>query len=94
MITKIQKESYIAYREIDSEVVILNLETSEYFTLNETASEIWKLMIEKKYDIQKTAKYISEKYSITTEEALKDTENFINNLIKYGVIKNVEKKKK
>ena len=35
---------HVAWRKVDDEIVILDLETSVYYSLNETASQVWELV--------------------------------------------------
>ena len=44
---KFDDTRYIA-RELDGEYVILNLSTSDYFTLNDTGCEVFKMLLEDK----------------------------------------------
>jgi hypothetical protein len=50
---KITAEDNTRWKQLDTDIVVLNLDTGYYFTLNETASWLWKL-----FDGKRTVKEI------------------------------------
>jgi hypothetical protein len=47
-IAKLSIPRNVTWKIVKSEVVVLNIEKGIYYTLNETASHIWKLLVEGK----------------------------------------------
>ena len=71
----------IVWRRIDEEVIILNLDSGIYYSLNKTGSFIWDLLIQEK-DIEDIILHVSQDYGISEAIARKDTLYIINNLEK------------
>jgi len=70
-----------AWRRVDDESVILNVETSDYYSLDPVATYIWETL-GKKQSPNKIAAAIAKKYGISAAKACKDTEEFVNSLLK------------
>ena len=81
---KIQKGLII--QKIDKETVIFDAEESVFYTLNETASEIFK-MIKKGLSEEEIVEKMIKKYSIKKEKAEKDVKELVEGLIKKGIVK-------
>ncbi|MFH1369018.1 MAG: PqqD family protein [Elusimicrobiota bacterium] len=56
----------ISYRELENEVVVLNLSNGLYYTLNDTSSNIWKMLFVKKMAVQKIVDGLHKKYKQDT----------------------------
>jgi len=67
----------ISWRQIDDEIIILNLETGDYFSLNETGADILKAIAEAK----SLGSLLTEQQQEFDEPAEKLEAN-INNLLK------------
>jgi len=72
-------------QKIDKETVIFDGEESVLYTLNETASEIFK-MIKKGLSEEEIVEKMVKKYSIKKERAEKDVKETINDLKKRKII--------
>ena len=71
----------VAWRKIENEVIILDLETSDYFSLNEVGTRIWELLQEGK-DEDSVAEVIEAEYEIDKKNAKKDVAAFLKQLKK------------
>ncbi|MCB0308025.1 MAG: PqqD family protein [Bdellovibrionales bacterium] len=70
----------IIFADLDiSEAVVLNLDTKNYYRLNETGQVIWK-RLENNQSPPEIADFLSESYDISREAALKDVYELIDNL--------------
>ena len=78
----------ITWRETADEIVILNLQTSEYYSANSIGSEIWEL-IEKNNSKDKIINFLEQEYKINQTEAQKDTTDFLKNLLKLKLIQKI-----
>ncbi|PIS47781.1 MAG: PqqD family protein [Elusimicrobia bacterium CG08_land_8_20_14_0_20_51_18] len=76
----------LVYREIDDELVLLNLETSEYYSLNHTGAVIWKAL-EKGKKTDAIASDLSREFKIDRETADSDLEAFLRAVTKLGLVK-------
>lgn len=69
-------ENKTAYRVIDDEAVVVNLENSTFHVLNPVASYIWQ-MAEKKIQVKDIVKKVSEEFDVDFETAREDCLEFI-----------------
>ena len=75
----------VTWRKAGEEAVILNLETSEYYSANETGTFIWELLSAGKRT-GKIAEALAEEYGITAEQAAGDIEDFVKDLARLGIV--------
>lgn len=60
---------HIVFSELDEkEGVLVDLNTKRYYTLNETAIFVWRLL-EKKFSADEIARELIETYEVTPEQA-------------------------
>jgi hypothetical protein len=81
---KIQKGLIV--QKLGKETVIFDGEESVLYTLNETASEIFK-MIKKGLSEEEIVEKMVKKYSLKKEKAEKDVRELVEELIKKGIVK-------
>jgi len=75
----------ITWRKTGEEAVILNLETSQYYSANESGTFVWELLSAGKKQ-EKIAEALAEEYGLTAEQARKDTADYLKELAKLGII--------
>ena len=75
----------IAYRIISGKGVILNLETSYYYTLNKSATQIWDLLNKGK-DLEEILTYLKKEYPLPEEKLREDLMELIKDLKKEKLI--------
>jgi len=80
----------IAYRIINSEAVILNLDNGIYYSLNKTGALIWQL-IEKGNDLEEISGHLAEKFDAKEEVVKKDIKALIVDLAKENLIEKISK---
>lgn len=71
----------IAWRKVEDEAVLLNLDTSVYYSLNPVGCRVWEL-IEKKKDIPAIVAAIRSEYDVDEGRARKDVEKLLQSLLK------------
>ena len=70
-------EKKIIYADLDpKEGVVLNLDTKNYYRLNETAQRIWQGLSARK-TLEAIAEELSRDYEVTKEEALRDVHDLL-----------------
>lgn len=74
-----------AWRQVDDEVVGLALEQSEYFTPNETATELWPLLAEGTTEDSLAARLV-ERFGIDPATAQGDVQTFVSALRDRGLL--------
>lgn len=70
----------------NEELVLLNMKDGMFYGIDEIGHYIWSFM-EKKVELDSITKFISEKYSISEEQAHKDIMEFVNQLSIYKLVK-------
>lgn len=80
---------HVAWRKVDDEVVILDLETSVYYSLNETASDIWEL-IGKGLSEEDIAEEVADRYGQKPASVKKDVNALVKKLKKEKLITNAK----
>ena len=66
----------LAWRKVDEEVMVLNLETSFYYSLNETGARIWELLDQGKTAEQIAGTFMTE-YDVNEKVAQKEVASFV-----------------
>ena len=61
----------VIFRDLDGEAVILNIETSVYFGLNEVGTRIWNL-VHQHGSLQKVCEIMGEEYEVAPEVLERD----------------------
>lgn len=82
---KIQISQAVTSRKTGDETVILNLETSDYYSANDTGSFIWDRLGEGQKPA-KIAEALAAEYGIPARQAEQDTEAFIKDLAKLKIV--------
>lgn len=69
----------IIWRNVDDETLFLDTSTGYYFSLNQTGSEIWKMLSEGS-SVETAAAQLSAKYDLPLESAHCDVNELIETL--------------
>lgn len=77
-------DQYI-YNEVDGEVVMMNITTGLYISLNETAKQIWNMM-EQPQQVSAIINVLALEYNVTPEQCEKDVLPFIEQLLERGIV--------
>jgi len=79
------KADEVVWREVGDELVVLELGTSTYLTLNGTAKYLW-LTLAEGATVGELVKSLAARYGISDEQARIDASSFINALTARGLI--------
>jgi hypothetical protein len=77
----------VVWRDVGDEVVVLELATSTYLTLNGTAKQIWDSLASGA-TLPALADGLVDRYGITSEQAQVDAESFVSALADRGLLVN------
>lgn len=86
----INKQSVIAINEnaliqkVSDEMVILDADSGQYYTLNELAAIILE-QLKEGADVAHVLRYVCEQYEVTEEQALNDIIEVVNTLINKNI---------
>lgn len=75
----------VSWREVDGEVIALDLRSSTYFTTNRTGTLLWHAMIDGA-TIDQLAALLRSSFGISDELAHADVESFLNLLVANGLL--------
>lgn len=79
------REDKLAWREVDGETLLLDLEASMYLSVNPSATVLWRLLAEgTTRDALIDA--LEQKYSIARDRAAGDVDEFLNQCQQRGFI--------
>lgn len=73
-------------QEVDSEVIILDTQTQEYFSINEVGKDIWEA-ISNNISKEELVEELVSKYEVPKEQIEVDLQNFCEALEQKGLIK-------
>ncbi len=74
------------WRILEEEAVIINNETSFYYSLNKTGTYIWNLLVEKELTLDEIADKVSIHYQQTKKEIISDIKEVLDNLLEEKLI--------
>ena len=80
-----KKSEKIAWRVVEEDSVLLNLDTGYYYTLNEVGRFLWE-SIDGKKKLSAIHKEILDHYDVDPETAKSDILELIDNLLKEGLV--------
>lgn len=84
---KINEKVVLSYDE--GEVILLNMQNGNFFGLDKLGSEIWQL-IQKDMSNNQIVEHMLSNYQVDEVTAIKDIQNFINDLLDGGIITSYE----
>ncbi len=75
----------LIWRKLNNEIAIVKPDVSEYYSLNNTAAEIWELT-KRGENLDNIIKKIAVKYEIDENRAREDISKFVNKCLKEKLI--------
>lgn len=70
--------------DIGGERALLNLDSNKYFTLNQTASEVWVALSER-CSVDQIVKNITDKYDVAEKTCRSDVESILASMISANI---------
>jgi len=70
----------------EEESILLNLQTKQYYSLNETGRDIWAGITERR-SIDEIVSRLVRDYNVRAKEARKHVDDFLLDLIKNGLVR-------
>lgn len=72
-------------QEVDGEMVLLDMESENYFGLDEVGTAIWQAMQEKE-TLQEVLELLLEQYEVGEEMLTNDLSDFVEKLVESGLV--------
>lgn len=79
-------EARVAWRVVEGEGVLLHAETSGYFGLNRTGTQLWQQLAARPMSVDELAAWIRERLSGAPEDPAVDVAAFIAQLLQHDLI--------
>lgn len=76
---------HVAWRRVEEESVLLNVDTSEYYSLDPVGTQVWE-RLGKGEDAQRIAAVLAEDYGVAPARAAADVRAFISDLLREKLI--------
>lgn len=78
--------SLATWRVLDGEAVIINNETSYYYSLNKTGTYIWSLLVDDEMSVDEIIESVSSEYGLDGEAIKQDITAILDNLYKEKLV--------
>jgi len=79
--TYVISDSDVIWTELNNcELVLLHVQSGEYYTLNETGAEIWQ-GLRQQMDLNTLSQQLAARYALTVESALSYVEQLVQELV-------------
>ena len=79
----------VVFREVEQEMVLLNLGTGAYYGLDPVGSRMWNLLAEKK-NIREVLEIMLQEYEASTEDLQRDILHLVQELKTKGLVQVVQ----
>jgi hypothetical protein len=79
------KADAVEWREVEGEIVALDLDSSEYLAVNQTGTVIWPLLVDGATR-EELAAQLAGRYEIDQDTAERDVDQFVSTLSERGLI--------
>lgn len=86
---KIQIASNALVQKVSEEMVILDIQSGQYYTLNHVAADMLELM-QQGSTVEQTVAEICREYDVSAQEATEDLYNMINTLAEKQLVQSAE----
>ena len=78
---KFKRTSCVSTKQVEDELLLLHLETGDYFSLNSIGHQIWDYCVEAK-SAEEVIKFVMSQYECSEEKAKKDVQDYFETLIR------------
>ena len=77
---------HVLSRKLDDEMVLLNLDSGEYFGLNDTGTRVWELLADGR-SRQEVINCLTEEFEVAAEDASGHVATLCDELLEAGLLK-------
>lgn len=83
--TKLLRNNEVLSSDVDSETILLHMESNSYYGLNDISSRIWALL-STSITFRQLIHILVKEYDITNENCARDTKHFLNKLASHNLL--------
>ena len=84
----VEVPKHTVFREIDGKAIALNLDTGEYYSMNEMATRMW-MLLEMETPPKAIVAVIEAEYDVDIEQVERDLKAFVEDLLANGLVEKV-----
>ena len=84
--TTLSQNDEVLAADMDGEVVMMHIETSEYYGLDSIASDIWQ-QLTRPTTVAELCTALQQKYEVDRATCVSDVLAYLNEMIDYGLLK-------
>ncbi|HEX2466270.1 MAG TPA: PqqD family protein [Thermoanaerobaculia bacterium] len=77
----------VAWREVDGEFVLISVETTHYYSLNSSGSDVWRILLEGPQTIDSIAGALAVRHGLDRLEVGAQVEALLENLCAEGLLR-------
>jgi len=78
----------VLFQEMDEDIVLLNIETQQYFGLDYVGARVWNLLVEKS-DLETVVRRIGADFGLEIETVRADVQSLVEDLVDSGLLSQV-----
>jgi hypothetical protein len=75
----------VLFQEMEEDVVLLNIETQQYFGLDYVGARVWNMLLDKS-DLDTVARRIGADFGVEIETVRADVRNLVTELVESGLL--------
>ncbi|MDF2844274.1 MAG: hypothetical protein K0R00_2700 [Herbinix sp.] len=83
--TLITRKEDIMATNLDGEIVMMNIDTGNYYSLGKTGSMIWNIL-EESMEVRELVNKLMELYQVSEQRCEVEVMNFVKEMLKEGLI--------
>jgi hypothetical protein len=80
-------QEQVTWRILDGEAVIINNETSYYYSLNKTGAYLWELLVDDALTLEEMVQKLSDRYRRSQENVSHEVRNLLDQLLQERLVK-------
>jgi hypothetical protein len=77
----------VAWREVDGEFVLISVETTHYYSLNATGSEVWRTLLEGPQTVDSIAAPLAERHGVDRDAVREGVSALLAALASEGLVR-------
>ncbi len=79
-------EKSVRWRKVDGEAVLINVDTTYYYSLNRTGTIIWELLLKESHDAEEIVSFVAERFRAEADKVREDVQALLGQLRDEGLV--------
>lgn len=77
----------VSWRKVNEDIIIIHLETTNYYSINKTGSIIWEMLSQKLYSEAELIERVSKHYGVDSKTTGKDVQLYLQTMLEEDLIR-------